>query len=65
MRYRAATLEADSEFQKELSDTVENLKRMPVFKNRVWERIVDMQQQCERERGERGLLAGQVAKRRL
>jgi len=59
------TLESDIEFQRELSETVENLKRMPGFKNKVWERIVGMHNQHEQEKGERGLLAGQGARRRL
>ena len=62
---RRATLESDADFQKELSETVENLKRMPGFKNKVWERIVDMHNHHEQEKGERGLLAGQGARRRL
>jgi len=44
---RRATLESDTDFQKELSETVENLKRMPGFKNKVWERIVGMHNQHE------------------
>lgn len=62
--YRAS-LENDIDFQRDLGETVENLKRMPGFKNKVWERIVDMHARYEQEKGERGLQAGLDARRRL
>lgn len=44
---------------------MDNLKRMPNFKNKVWERIVGMHNQYEQEKGERGVQAGHSARRRL
>ena len=58
-------LENDHEFQREMQETVENLKRMPGYKNKIWERIVDMHSTHEIAKGDRGLLAGQAARRRL
>ena len=56
---RKKQLEKDISFQKEMTECMENLKRMPAFKDKVWQKVVDMHNQFEEERGQQGLLAGQ------
>ena len=63
--YRKKQLEKDINFQREMSECMENLKRMPHYKEKVWQKVVEMHNTFEEERGQQGLLAGQMAQRRL
>jgi hypothetical protein len=58
-------LERDMHFRKEMQETITNLKRMPGFKNKVWETVTGLHQQYEQEKGEKGVRAGEVARERL
>ena len=65
MHMKRASLQNDLEFQKEMYETVENLKRMPGFKNKIWDRIINIHEEHEVQKGIRGLDAGMAARRRL
>lgn len=55
----------DLEFKKEVADTISNLQRMPGYKNKIWERVTEMHNQFEEEKGFNGLKAGEMARQRL
>ena len=48
-----------------MQETITNLKRMPGFKNKVWETVTGLHNQYEQEKGEKGVRAGEVARDRL
>ena len=58
-------LERDLQFRKDMQETITNLKRMPGFKNKVWETVTGLHNQYEQEKGEKGVRAGEVARDRL
>ena len=46
-------------------DCINILQKMPGYKNRVWEKISNMHNQYEEEKGLQGLKAGEIARKRL
>ena len=58
-------LETDQTFNKEMKETIDNLKRMPAFKNKVWNRVTELHNRIEDERGEAGIQAGEIFRQRL
>ena len=62
---RRLQLERDPTFNNEISQAIDNLKRMPQFKNRVWDRVTRIHQRIEEDRGGVGLAAGAIFKQRL
>lgn len=42
-----------------------NLQRNPAVKNKVWDKITGLHNQFEEEKGQRGLKAGETARKRL
>ena len=55
-------LEYDVEFKKEMNETISNLQRMPGFKNKIWDRVTEMHNNFEEEKGFNGLRAGEMAR---
>lgn len=45
-----------------MQQTIENLKRMPGYKNKVWEKVINMHNQYEEEKGIQGIIAGELAR---
>ena len=43
-------LETDVSFNKDLTSAIDNLKRMPRFKKKVWDKVTNIQEQIEEER---------------
>jgi len=43
-KQKRAVLEGDPSFKKEMNDTITNLKRMPQFKNKVWDKVTSLHQ---------------------
>lgn len=58
-------LEIDQNFKNEMNKAISNLERNPTVKNKVWNQLSDFHQQLENDKGLKGLLAGQQAKKRL
>jgi hypothetical protein len=58
-------LELDLEFKNEMDNAMLNLERHPTVKNKVWQQLIDYNQQLEIEKGQKGLIAGALAKQRL
>jgi hypothetical protein len=52
-------------FQKEMFDCINVLQRMPNFKKKVWDKISTLHSQFEGEKGESGIVYGDMARRRL
>ena len=46
-------------------DCINILQKMPGYKNKVWEKISNMHNQYEEEKGLQGLRAGEEARKRL
>ena len=44
MQNKKKQLEYDMKFKKEMSETIENLQRMPGYKNKIWDRVTDLHQ---------------------
>ena len=60
LNQRRLALETDPQFNKDLSSAIDNLKRMPRYKNKVWDKITGMHQRLEEERGHMGIEAGEI-----
>jgi len=45
-----------------MHDTISNLQRMPGYKNKIWEKITDLHNQFEEQKGCEGLRAGEIAR---
>ena len=58
-------LELDLDFKNEMDNALMNLERNPTVKNKVWQQLIEFNQQMDIEKGQKGLLAGQLAKQRL
>jgi hypothetical protein len=48
-----------------MHETIENLKRMPGYKNKVWEKVMTMHNQYEEDKGIQGIIAGELDRKRL
>lgn len=59
---KVVSLERDPKFQKDLNDTLHNIKRFRGFKDRTWGRLQELHQQMENEKGELGMLRGKQAR---
>ena len=53
-------LETDLQFNKDMSNVIDNLKRMPKYKDKVWEKVTNMHKQLGEERGTMGIEAGEI-----
>lgn len=58
-------LEKDQEFQKDMFDCINIMQRMPNYKNKVWEKISQIHNTYEEQKGAQGMLCGELAKQRL
>ena len=58
-------LERDPLFVTELDRAIDNLKRMPNYKNKVWNKVSNIHQRIEEENGNVGVAAGEAFKKRL
>jgi len=43
-----------------MSNVIDNLKRMPKYKDKVWEKVTNMHKQLGEERGTMGIEAGEI-----
>lgn len=59
---RKKLLEQDIKFRKEMNETISNLERMPGYKNQIWNKITDMHNRFEEQKGQDGLRAGEIAR---
>ena len=48
-----------------MHDCIDILQRMPGYKNKVWEKISNLHNQFEEEKGMDGINAGRVARKRF
>ena len=58
-------LERDLTFQKEMFDCINIMQRMPAYKKKVWEKISVMHSEFEEQKGEMGIMYGDLARKRL
>ena len=48
-----------------MSECIEALKKMPRLRNKVWDRLEDIQSQINEQRGNAGIIGGKNARLRL
>ena len=59
---RAVSLERDPQFQRDITETLHNIKRFKGFKEKTWGRLQEMHQAMQHEKGELGVTRGRLAK---